>query len=70
MGVHYNVSFNEFPKQSKSLHKLVIVCFNYDTSRTIEGKIIRDDSESPYVTLIQLADGRVVMSGECQYSIK
>lgn len=68
MGVHQNVSYDKFPAQGDSLGKEVQVCFNYDTSRLLTGKIIRDDLEEPYVMLIQLSDGRVVLNTECQYS--
>ncbi len=44
------------------------VCFHFDTRRTLEGRIVRDDLEEPYKTLIELEDGRVVDTVECQYS--
>lgn len=70
MGSVKNISFNQFPKQSSDLGKVVNVCFNYDTSRLIEGIIVRDDAEEPNVTIIRLADGRYVLDTECQYTIK
>lgn len=69
MGIVKNVSYNEFPKQGKQLHKRTSVCFNYDTSNQIGGTIIRDDREEPFITLIRLDDGRYVSSSECQYTI-
>jgi uroporphyrinogen-III synthase len=68
LGVHQNVGFDKFPKQGNFLNKKVKVCFNYDTSKPLKGKVIRDDIEEPYQTLIQLEDGRVLRSTECQYS--
>lgn len=48
--------------------KKVNVCFNYDTSKTISGIIVRDDIEEPGRTIIKLDDGRYVLGAECQYS--
>lgn len=70
MGVHQNISFDKFPEQGESLGKEVKVCFNYDTQQIIEGKIIRDDMEDPYLTIIQLKNDRIVLATECQYSYK
>jgi hypothetical protein len=69
MGVHQNVGYDKFPKQGKNLGRLVKVCFNYDTSKIINGIIVRDDREDPGLTIIQLADGRYVLATECQYLI-
>lgn len=67
MGIAKNVGFDTFPEQGRYLGKVVRVCFEYDTSRAIEGEVIRDDAEAPGVMLIRLSDGRVVLSTECQY---
>lgn len=69
MGVVQNVSYNKFPKQGNYLNKRTTVCFNYDTSKTIGGTIIRDDREEPFQTIIKLDDGKVVLAEECQYSV-
>lgn len=69
MGVHENIGINKFPKQSEWVGLSVEVCFNYDTTNTIKGIFIRDDREEPGISLIQLEDGRVVLSTECQHSI-
>lgn len=68
MGCHKNIGFDAFPKQGKFLGRLVDVCFDYDTSKVIRGKIVRDDSEEPGTLLIELVDGRFVNATECQYS--
>jgi hypothetical protein len=68
MGCIKGITFAEFPKQGKMLGATVSVCFHYDTSKCIDGKIIRDDMEEPFETIIQLVDGRVVRGVECQYS--
>ncbi|RMI14267.1 hypothetical protein EBE87_28085 [Pseudoroseomonas wenyumeiae] len=64
------VGFDRFPKQGSWLGRRVEVCFDYDTSRTIGGTIIREDEEAPGLMLIHLDDGRVVRSVECQYALR
>jgi len=56
----------QLPKQ-ENVGRKADVCFHYDTSRTLEGRIVRDDVAEPYITLIELADGRIVHAKECQY---
>lgn len=70
MGIEKNVGFDKFPKQRNELGREVNVCFNYDTSKIIKGKIVRDDAEKPSRTIIQLSDGRYILGIECHYSIK
>lgn len=70
MGVVKNVGFSKFPKQGDHLDKEVIVCFDYDTSLTLVGRIVRDDVEKPFLTIIKLSDNRYVSSTECQYQLK
>jgi hypothetical protein len=45
------------------------VCFQYDTSRTCNGTIVRDDLEDPWQMIIRLDDGRHVLATECQYQL-
>ncbi len=61
------ISFDRFPKQGDYKNRRVRVCFNYDTTAQIEGTVIRDDAEEPGRMIIQLGDGRVVLSTECQW---
>lgn len=68
MGVVKNVGIVAFPKQGGWLGKRTRVCFNYDTDQIIMGTIVRDDYEDPWVTIISLDDGRVVLTTECQHS--
>lgn len=68
MGYHINIGLDKFPKQSDDLNRQVIVAFNYDTSRCLLGKIIRDDVEELYKCIILLEDGRAILATECQYS--
>lgn len=69
MGVEVNIDYDNFPEQGSHFNKRVEVCFNYDTSRTIKGRMVRDDKGAPYRSIILLDDGRVVLTTECQYSI-
>jgi len=69
MGVQKGISRFTFPAQGSHLAKKVKVCFNYDTSETIFGKIIRDDAVAPFLTIIELNDGRIVLATECQFSV-
>lgn len=70
MGIRQDISYTKFPAQGKRLGKPVVVCFHYDTSRTVNGDIVRSDAEDPWVTIIHLSDGRFVLATECMYSIK
>lgn len=69
MGVVAEIGYDKFPEQGCHLNKRVEVCFNYDTSRTVKGRMVRDDKGAPYRSIILLDDGRVVLTTECQYSI-
>lgn len=68
MSVVKTISADRYPRQMDWLGKEVEVCFHYDTSATIRGKIIRCDIEEPGKMIIQLDNGWVVLSTECQYS--
>ena len=67
MGTRRNIGYDTFPKQGKYLGKRVNVCFHYDTSKTIEGVIVRDDIDPPYLEIIRLDDGRHVLTTECMW---
>lgn len=67
MGVVANVGAEKFPKQGRYLGEKCTVFFHYDTARPFVGTIVRDDAESPGVTIIRLDDGRTVLATECQY---
>jgi hypothetical protein len=58
-----------YPKQGAYLNQKVLVCFDYNTNETILGHIVRDDKEEPGRTIIALADGRFVLSTECQWRL-
>lgn len=68
MGVVPNISSASWPKQGEWLGRRTRVCFHYDASKIINGTIVRDDAEVPFVTVILLDDGRVVLATECMHS--
>jgi hypothetical protein len=68
MGVVKSIGATEFPKQGSLVATRLKVCFNYDTTVTVGGTVVRDDIEHPYVCIIKLDDGRYVLATECQYS--
>lgn len=70
MGVHKNIGLKKFPKQDEMLNNIVDVVFNYNTTDSIEGEIVRMDREEPFVTLFKLKDGRIVNATECQYQLR
>lgn len=59
----------QLPQQSMYLGNEVSVYFNGDTSNLIGGTIVRDDIELPFVTIIQLDSGVLVLASECQYTM-
>lgn len=60
------IAADRFPAQGAYAGRPVRVCFNYDTSRTCNGVVVRDDKEAPGVMIIRLDDGRHVLATECQ----
>lgn len=70
MGVIATIDHEKFPKQGEWYKREVSVCFNYDLSHKVDGVIIREDIEAPFLTIIILDDYRVVLATECQYSLK
>lgn len=68
MGCVKTITAYGFPKQSECVNWRCKACFHYDTSKWIEGTVIRDDREEPYETLILLDDGRIIRGVECQYT--
>lgn len=68
MGCRPNIAADRFPKQGSYLNARVNVCFHYDTSKTVMGTVIRDDAEEPGIAIINLDDGRTLLTTECQWS--
>jgi hypothetical protein len=68
MGIVPNVGFDTWPKQGGLLGKRTEVCFRYDTTKTVMGTIVRDDHQEPWITIISLDDGRVILATECMHS--
>jgi hypothetical protein len=67
MGVVKNVGYEMFPRQGDMAGQPVLVCFAYDPSHTVRGVMVRNDVEEPGVEIIQLEDGRYVLTTECQW---
>ena len=65
-----NIGIDSFPKQGSWLGMIVDVCFDHDPSRSIRGRIVREDVEEPGQMIIKLDDGRFVRSVECQYRLR
>ncbi|WP_376960083.1 hypothetical protein ABNQ39_20445 [Azospirillum sp. A26] len=63
------ITHNTFPKQGRFLGRRVRVAFNYDTANAVLGTVRREDDEAPGRMIIELDDGRLVLSTECQYSL-
>jgi hypothetical protein len=68
MGYVANLTKSNFPQQGDFFGQRVRVYFHYDTLAMFLGTIVRDDMESPWRTIIELDNGRVVLGTECQYS--
>jgi hypothetical protein len=65
MGVVADITFESKPKQGSLVGRRVDVCYNYDTTKTEAGTLIRDDR----VTIIMLDSGFPILDTECQYSL-
>jgi hypothetical protein len=61
------IRHDRYPRQTGWVGQRVAVCFFYNTEHTILGKVVRDDDEDPYETVIRLDDGRFVRGTECQF---
>jgi hypothetical protein len=72
MGLHKNVSLTSvWPEQGSHLNKLVTVgTFNDSDDTRMDGLIVRDDIEEPFLTIIRLDDGRYILGDECHYCLK
>lgn len=76
MGCVQNITYEKYPKQKDKDYEYprfkigarVEVCYNYNTTNTHLGEIVRDDLEEPYRTIIKLDNGRYLLGEECQFS--
>ena len=69
MGVVHNIDHTRFPEQDILLNKRVVVFFHYDLNNKVYGKIVRSDAEQPGRTIIELDDGRYILSTECHFTL-
>jgi hypothetical protein len=67
MGNVSTIAHDRFPEQGSWLGCRVRVCFHYDTSNALFGRIVRDDREKPFELIIALDNGRYVTARECQF---
>ena len=65
MGASKNVGINDYPKQSPIVNTQVKVCFNLNPTKTIDGMIVRDDSEEPF-RRIESFKGEATLSYGCK----
>ncbi len=70
MTIEKKVELGEFPKQGDWLGRRVEVCPHSDNPRIFYGNIVREDAETPYKTIIQLDNGKYILSTECLYELK
>ena len=68
MAIVHSITAEKFPKQGNYAGKRVTVRFRMNQSKPTGGAFVRDDCEAPFVKIIQLDDGRFVLSTECRYS--
>lgn len=68
MGTHENININKYPKQSGKLNAKVKLYFHHDTSKSLNGEVVRDDTEAPFLTIIKSEAGKLYLATECQYS--
>ena len=68
MGNTQHINADKFPKQGSWIGQRVRVCYDYNTTRAVEGVVIRDDTTEPGLMIIHTDDGRALLSTECQYS--
>ena len=67
-GYHENINADKFPKQFEhNIGHRVMLCFEYGSQREIPATILRDDAESPCITVYQTDDGRIILSTECHW---
>ncbi len=69
MGTHPTIGYDRFPEQGRDLNKQAMVAFGYQLDTVLPGKVVRDDVEEPFRTIIALEDGRYVLGTECQYRV-
>ena len=70
MAYHAAINATDFPLQDRAwLNKRVVTIMQFDSKRPRLGNVVRADAESPWLTLIQLDDGRFVTHLECSFKL-
>ena len=67
MGTHPNIGASKMPKQGEYHGAACEVVFDSDSSAAFRAICARDDVEAPFLTVLWLGDGRLVLGTECQY---
>lgn len=57
-------------KQGNWLNNKTEVCYHFNTNELEMGIVIRDDMESPWITVIKTERGRYILTTECQHCPK
>jgi hypothetical protein len=68
MGQVKNVGATTWPRQGRYLGSAAVVRFWDEQHTEFPAVIVRDDAEAPWITVLRLDGGRVVLSTECMYS--
>ncbi len=67
MGKVRTITHRSFPKQGSYLNKRVKVFFHDDSFHQLEGTVVRNDADEPFLLIFKLDNGQYVLSTECQY---
>ncbi len=67
MGSVPTITASSFPTQGTALHTRARVRFHYGPEE-FYGIVVRHDMEAPFLTIIALDNGRMVLGTECQYA--
>ena len=64
--LYENVTSSRFPEQCEGrLNRKVFAMFHDNLMARVEGRLVRCDTEMPFVTIIRLNDGRHILDTEC-----
>lgn len=68
MGSHPAITATTFPRQGPDRGRRCWVFFQLILDHQLPGRIVREDVEAPFRTILQLDDGRMILGEECQYT--
>lgn len=67
MGMHPSIGKDRFPRQGAVGERMKV---RLSDGSELGGTMRRDDMEAPWLTLIELDDGRFVLGTECVYAFE